>query len=605
MDALFRPAEWLSTRFRFRAKLFGSFLLFAVPLALAIAWIACEGWREVQDLKEKRQVLSGQLRSLQAMADAEAQGAGTTVQESREAINATRQRQAEASGLLRSDDEAGRVLVESLVGLAPRLVVLFADGGELGSVAITAKRLRGKDRAELALVRSSIDPLMGWIREDLDRIGALRPASQPALEAAFDRLNTARLGLQEFMGTKVLESIDLDIEPEAYRERAAGATESLLALASVLSGELDAHYAERQAKREGQAGAVVAGFAGLLLFAAYLFAGAYRSIIRSVRRLEDAATAMASGDLQVRVDIEGRDEIAAIGRSFNCVADGFVGLIRNVIGAVAATEKTARAVEAETGQVTDASASQSDSVARSSSSIQELAVSVTEVATHAAGTGGLVARALDKARHGRDSVDHAVGEMQRVVDDIRSTAQAVEQLETRSREVGKIAVVIAGIADQTNLLALNAAIEAARAGESGRGFAVVADEVRKLAERTRQSTREIEATIEDIRQGIASVNVGIRRGSERVDDGVAAVVAMSAVLGDIHDEVFRSSELMQEIVAATRAQTDSSEAIARDIEEIARMAGRNHHAVERTARATRELVEVSQGLRLAVSEMRV
>ena len=222
MDALFRPAEWLSTRFRFRAKLIGSFVLFAVPLALAIAWIACEGWREVQDLKEKRQALSGQLRFLQAMADAGAQGAGMTVRETREATNATRQRQAEASGLLRSDDEAGRVLVESLVGLAPRLVVLFADGGELGGDAITAKRLRGKDRSELSLVRSSIDPLMAWIREDLDRIGAMRPASQPALDAAFDRLNAARLGLQEFMGTKVLESIDFDIEPESSPRSSRG-----------------------------------------------------------------------------------------------------------------------------------------------------------------------------------------------------------------------------------------------------------------------------------------------------------------------------------------------------------------------------------------------
>ncbi|PZN97111.1 MAG: hypothetical protein DCF30_16725, partial [Hyphomicrobiales bacterium] len=65
---------------------------------------------------------------------------------------------------------------------------------------------------------------------------------------------------------------------------------------------------------------------------------------------------------------------------------------------------------------------------------------------------------------------------------------------------------IEDIASRTNLLALNATIEAARAGAAGRGFAVVASEVKNLAEQTQKATRDIAATLEDIRGAAATAS---------------------------------------------------------------------------------------------------
>lgn len=63
----------------------------------------------------------------------------------------------------------------------------------------------------------------------------------------------------------------------------------------------------------------------------------------------------------------------------------------------------------------------------------------------------------------------------------------------RQRAVSDFLKIIRSIAKRIHLLALNASILSAQAGEHGRGFQVVAREIGDLAERTRQSTQELES----------------------------------------------------------------------------------------------------------------
>jgi diguanylate cyclase (GGDEF)-like protein len=62
------------------------------------------------------------------------------------------------------------------------------------------------------------------------------------------------------------------------------------------------------------------GLGAALIFVACVAYVEGRAIVRSIRRLVDAARAIARGDLQQRVPVQGRDEFALLGRTFNQMA---------------------------------------------------------------------------------------------------------------------------------------------------------------------------------------------------------------------------------------------------------------------------------------------
>jgi methyl-accepting chemotaxis protein len=162
----------------------------------------------------------------------------------------------------------------------------------------------------------------------------------------------------------------------------------------------------------------------------------------------------------------------------------------------------------------------------------------------------------------------------------------MDAINASSKKISDIIGVIDGIAFQTNILALNAAVEAARAGEQGRGFAVVAGEVRLLAQRSAEAAKEIKSLIS------ASV--------ERVDSGTQQVQAAGATMTEIVASVQRVTDIIGEISAAAREQSEGIGVVNGSVVQLDQMTQQNAALVEESAAAAESLREQSARMAEAI-----
>jgi methyl-accepting chemotaxis protein len=176
---------------------------------------------------------------------------------------------------------------------------------------------------------------------------------------------------------------------------------------------------------------------------------------------------------------------------------------------------------------------------------------------------------------------------------VRSASHLIEKLGEQSSEISSIVNVIKSIADQTNLLALNAAIEAARAGEQGRGFSVVADEVRLLAQRTSESTDQIEGMIGKIQHGTHEAVTKMERGVTEVDQGMEWAAGAGDAINTIRDSFEQVLAVVEQISSALREQNAASDEVARNVESIAQMSEQNREATHHASSTAHRLNELA------------
>ncbi|MEM1108668.1 MAG: methyl-accepting chemotaxis protein [Planctomycetota bacterium] len=330
-----------------------------------------------------------------------------------------------------------------------------------------------------------------------------------------------------------------------------------------------------------------------------------RTICPPIVRAAEAAKQVAGGDLTVRVEVSGNDEISDLGRNFNEMTHGIAEIVGHVASTASEVSAASTEIAASSEQISTGMQEQSSQVTQISAAVEEMSASVVEVARKSAEAANNAEQSGRAATEGGEVVEQTISEINAIREAVEASSNSVAELGKRGEQIGEIIATINDIADQTNLLALNAAIEAARAGEHGRGFAVVADEVRKLADRTTQATEEIGSSIQAIQTETTSAVERMSAGSAQVESGVAKATDAGNSLTQIVSNAREVTGMIQSIAAATEEQSAASEEVARNVENIASVTQQSKDGTDQAAIAAQQLSERAERLQSLVGRFKI
>jgi len=225
-------------------------------------------------------------------------------------------------------------------------------------------------------------------------------------------------------------------------------------------------------------------------------------------------------------------------------------------------------VATASGEVSSASQQLAEGASQQAAAIEETSSSLEEMAS-------MTKQNAENAAQANQLMDQAEQVIRTANGSMSQLTTSIVEISSANEETRKIIRTIDEIAFQTNLLALNAAVEAARAGEAGAGFAVVADEVRNLAIRAAEAAKNTASLIDvTVRKS--------KEGSTLVKETEKNFIAVTGIVN-------KSGELVREIAAASREQSQGITQINKAAAEMDQVTQRNAATAEESASASEEM----------------
>jgi methyl-accepting chemotaxis protein-1 (serine sensor receptor) len=292
---------------------------------------------------------------------------------------------------------------------------------------------------------------------------------------------------------------------------------------------------------------ITGGFSVLLMLGLGFYIA--RGMIYNARRAVDAMAELATGNLSVRVDVQGNSEPEQVLKSVNLVAG-------KLSAALSQVQQAATEIGTASSEIAQGSQDLSNRTEAAAGALEETAAALEELTANVHSSLSGAERANQMAGGAATLSGHSSAIMDQMV-------QMMQGIDESSRRISDITAVIDGISFQTNLLALNAAVEAARAGEQGRGFAVVAGEVRNLA------AKEIRELIATSSQRVEAGNNLVRKVAESIVETTHQSQEVRAIVADMARTSAAQSEGLDQINVAVVQMDQTTQQNAALVEEAA------------------------------------
>jgi methyl-accepting chemotaxis protein len=324
---------------------------------------------------------------------------------------------------------------------------------------------------------------------------------------------------------------------------------------------------------------------------------------QSLRELAQAADKIAAGDL--RLKLEPRSEKDVLGKAFALMTERLRRITGEMKESVNVLSSSASEILATTTQIASGATETATAVSETTTTVEEVKQTAQVASQKAKYVSETAQKTAQTSQAGKKSAEETIEGINRIREQMESVAESIVRLSEQGQAIGEIITTVNDLADQSNLLAVNAAIEAAKAGEQGKGFAVVAQEVKSLALQSKQATAQVRGILGDIQKATSAAVMATEQGSKAVETGVRQSVQSGESVRSLAESIAEAAQAASQIAASAQQQLVGMDQIALAMENIKQASAQNAASTKQAEISAQNLHTLGQKLQGLVEQFQV